>query len=458
MKLNWRVYSMVFISGLIYFFIGYYCDRSSWEFLIPSIGLLFLAYWNLVEYKSKPLFRPDHKLFNDYPILWVAIAFRCLFLFSVPVLSDDYYRFIWDGWLSVNGINPFLYTPSEVIAMPESIARGFTYDWFSELNSPAYYSVYPSVSQYIYAISAYVGGGNAIGSILVLRCIILIAEIGTIILLPRLLYSLNISRKASFIYAFNPLVIIELTGNLHLEGVLLFFLVLSIYLLQKGEWVFSAIAMAIAISTKLIPLIFLPAIIPYIGWRRSLKYFSVIVLLFLFLFYPFYTSRLTSHFMSSVELYFKNFEFNASIYYIVRELGYMITGFNQIAIIAPVLGITGFLLILFISLRGKTIAMKDFLKKLLLVATSYYLLATVVHPWYLSTLILLAVFLHGNRYVILWSCLVYISYITYRDQSYTEEIWLTLLAYLPVYYFLIKDVFLQKGLIPRSTKKEVAAR
>lgn len=64
--------------------------------------------------------------------------------------------------------------------------------------------------------------------------------------------------------------------------------------------------------------------------------------------------------MSSVELYFKNFEFNASIYYIVRELGYMITGFNQIAIIAPVLGITGFLLILFISLRGKTIAMKDF--------------------------------------------------------------------------------------------------
>lgn len=457
MKLNWRVYSMVFISGLLYLFIGYYCDRSSWEFLIPSIGLLFFAYWNLVKSKSTPLFRPDHKLFNDYPILWAAIAFRCLFLFSVPALSDDYYRFIWDGWLTVNGINPFLYTPSEVVAMSESIAKGFTYDWFSELNSPAYYSVYPSVSQYIYAISAYVGGGNVIGSILVLRCVILIAEVGTIILLPRLLYSLNISRKASFIYAFNPLVIIELTGNLHLEGVLLFFLVLSIYLLQKGKWIFSAIAMAVAISTKLIPLIFLPAFIPFIGWRRSIKYFSVIALVFSLLFYPFYTSRLITHFMSSIELYFQNFEFNASIYYIVRELGYVLTGFNQIGIIAPILGITSFLVILFISLRGTTIGIKYFLKRLLLASTAYFLLATVVHPWYLSTLILLAVFFHGNRYIIIWSCLAYLSYITYRDQSYTEQIWLTLLAYLPVYYFLVKDVYLDRVLMPRSIKKEAQA-
>lgn len=453
MKLNWRTYSIIFFSGLLYFFIGYDLNRTSWELLIPAVALLFGGYWYLVNAKNKSLFRPDHKLFNDYPILWMAIAFRVIFLFSIPALSDDYYRFVWDGLLSVKGINPFLYTPSEVITMADSLTKGFTYDWFSKLNSPAYYSVYPSVSQYIYGLSAYFGGGNIFASVIVMRVIILLAEIGVIVLLPRLLYSLNISRKASLIYAFNPLVIIELTGNLHLEGVMLFFVLLAIYQLQKGKLIVSAVAMALAISTKLIPLIFLPALIPLMGFQKAIKYFISVGLACLLLFYPFYTSTLVAHFMSSLELYFQNFEFNASIYYIIREVGYLITGYNQIWIIAPVLSVLTFLTILYISLRGRSIRMKHFLMRLLLIVTVYFLLATVVHPWYLSSMVMLAVFFNGNRYAIVWSGVAYISYVTYKDTTYTEQIWLTFLAYLPVYYFLIKDVFVDRKLKPKSTKK-----
>jgi len=455
MKLDGRTHSIIFLSGLLYFFLGYYSNRSNWALLLPAVALLFTGYWYLVTAKTSSLFKPDHKLFNDYPILWMAIAFRAIFLFSMPTLSDDYYRFIWDGWLSVNGINTFLYIPSEVSAVGDYVVKGFTYDWLSKLNSPAYYSVYPSVAQYVFSFSAYVGGGNIFASVLTLRAIILLAEIGIIILLPRLLYSLNISRKASLIYAFNPLVIIELTGNLHLESVMLFFVLLALYQLQKGKWIISGVAMAFAISTKLIPLIFLPALIPLMGFQKAIKYFAVIGLGCLLLFYPFYTSTLFTHFMSSLELYFQHFEFNASIYYIIREVGYLITGYNQIGIIAPALSILTFLTILYISLRGRSIRMKHFLMRLLLIVTFYFLLATVVHPWYLSSVVLLAVFFNGNRYAIIWSGVAYLSYVTYKDTTYTEQLWLTFLAYLPVYYFLIKDVFIDRKLKPRSTKKLV---
>ncbi len=453
MKLNWRTYSIVFLSGLLYLFIGYYCSRSSWELLLPAVGILFACYWYLVSTRTPSLFRPEHRLFNDYPILWMAIAFRFIFIFSVPELSDDYYRFIWDGWLSVNGINPFLYTPSEVVSVADNVSKGFTYDWFSKLNSPAYYSVYPSVSQYVYGFAAFVGGENIFTSVVTLRLIIILAEVGIIILLPRLLYSLNITRKASFIYVFNPLVIIELTGNLHLEGIMLLFLLLAIYQLQKGRWIYSAVAMALAISTKLIPLIFLPALIPFLGAKRALKYFMVVGLISLVLFFPFYTATLIPHFFSSIELYFQNFEFNASIYYVIREVGFLFTGFNQIQVIAPLLSIIALIVIMSLSLGKKIIRIKFFLKRLLLIITVYFLLATVVHPWYLSTLVLFAVFFNGNRYAIIWSALAYVSYITYRDSTYTEQLWLTLLAYLPVYYFLVKDVIKDRTLQPKSAKR-----
>jgi hypothetical protein len=52
---------------------------------------------------------------SEVALIGAALLFRLLLLFAVPALSDDFYRFLWDGRLSLEGINPFLYTPRQLI-------------------------------------------------------------------------------------------------------------------------------------------------------------------------------------------------------------------------------------------------------------------------------------------------------------------------------------------------------
>ncbi|NBG64806.1 hypothetical protein [Acidiluteibacter ferrifornacis] len=453
MKLTWQKALVVFGSGLIYLFIAYYLNREEWYYLFPSIAALFGGYLYLAYSRQDSLFQPNHKLFNDYPILWMAIAFRFIFIFSLPELSDDFYRFIWDGLLSVNEINPFLQKPTEVLQMTFAMERGFTSDFLNRLNSPEYYTVYPAFSQYLFMISAYIGDGNILGSVVILRIIIFAAEVGTIVLLSKLLYLINISRKAVLIYALNPLIIIELVGNVHVEAIMIFFLVAAFYQLQKGNWIYSAILMSLAICTKLIPLMLLPLLLPTIGLKKSVKYYSVVLGGCLVLFYPFLSEATVLHIGNSVGLYFQNFEFNASLYFILREVGFWITSYNQIGIIGPILSIISLGLILWISFKKLGGSFKIIFVKAILVLSIYFAFATVVHPWYLSTLIVFAVFLKGNRFALIWSALVYLSYFTYRDSNYHELVGLTLLSYLPVYYFFYRDVILDKKLKARSNKQ-----
>jgi hypothetical protein len=453
MKLTWQKALVVFGSGLIYLFIAYYLQREEWYFLFPSVLALFGGYIYLAYSSQDARFQPNHQLFNDYPILWMAIAFRFIFIFSLPELSDDFYRFIWDGLLSVNEVNPYLQKPVEVLQMTFATDRGFTADFFSRLNSPEYYSVYPAFSQYLFMISAYIGNGNILASVIVLRVFIFLAEIGTIVVLSKLLYLINISRKAVLIYALNPLIIIELMGNVHIEAIMIFFIVAALFQLQKGKWIYSAILMSFAICTKLIPLLLLPLLIPLLGAKKSMKYFLVVIVSCLVLFYPYISEVTILHIGNSIGLYFQNFEFNASVYFVLREIGFWLTSYNQIGIIGPFLSFAVFGLILWVSFKKLGNGFKTIFLKAILVVTIYFFLATVVHPWYLSTLILFAVFLKGNRYVLIWSGVVYISYYTYRDTNYQEVIWLTLLSYIPIYYFFYKDVIADRLLSPRSNKQ-----
>jgi hypothetical protein len=65
----------------------------------------------------------------------------------------------------------------------------------------------------------------------------------------------------------------------------------------------------------------------------------------------------------------------------------------------------------------------------LAILTLYFSMATTVHPWYASSLIVIAIFTKF-RYPIIWSYSVFLSYATYQTKLYQENLWLVALEYL----------------------------
>ena len=47
----------------------------------------------------------------------IGLVFRLIILISTPNLSQDFYRFFWDGQLILNGFNPYLNTPNQIIIL-----------------------------------------------------------------------------------------------------------------------------------------------------------------------------------------------------------------------------------------------------------------------------------------------------------------------------------------------------
>ena len=402
-----------------YIWLGYFTARTNF---IQVISIYFTLFGLYILILRSRIFTDNFKT-----VIGVALIFRLALLFMTPNLTDDYFRFVWDGLFTAHGYNPYLIMPSTFIHGPETVA-GISPPLYGELNSPDYYSVYPPLCQFIFGISAKLNGANILANIVTMRIFILLAESGSIILLYRLAKKLELPPSLTVIYAFNPLVIIELTGNLHFEAVTIFFLLLAVYLLIAGRQIYSAASFALAVGTKLLPFIFLPLLIKRIGWGKSLRYFAIVGAGFLLLFSPFLSAQSITNFVSSLGLYFQKFEFNASIYYLVRWIGYQITGYNTIAISGIMLAAISVSIIIVVAFRERAVSWQSLFSSMLICATVYFFFATTVHPWYLTTLVMLAVFTE-YRYPLVWSLMVILSYVAYRTFPYSENLRLVAIEY-----------------------------
>ncbi|MBG8553695.1 glycosyltransferase 87 family protein [Hymenobacter guriensis] len=376
--------------------------------------------------------------------LAAALLLRLLWLPAPPALSDDFYRFRWDGLLVANGYNPFRFRPDELVAptpaasLPPALAAQLR-QLYSQLNSPHYYSVYPPVCQGAFALGARLFPDSEQGFVLVLRLLVLAAEAATTLLLLWLLRQLRLPRTQALWYLLHPLVVVELTGNLHFEALVIALLLGAGALLLRDRWQASAGILGVAVATKLLPLVALPLLVRRLGWRRAVAYGAVCGLTVLALFSPFLTTELLQNIGRSLGLYFRTFEFNASFYYLARALGYWYWGYNKIALIGPALAGAGALGILVLAWRERLpLSGAALPRTLLLVLTLYYLLATVVHPWYLTPLLALSVFTRF-RFALVWGALVTLSYATYQTSSYRENPWLLALEYTVVLGVLLLE-------------------
>jgi hypothetical protein len=74
----------------------------------------------------------------------------------------------------------------------------------------------------------------------------------------------------------------------------------------------------------------------------------------------------------------------------------------------------------------------------------YLFCATIVHPWYISTLVAFCLFTNF-RFPIVWSFLALFSYATYQTTAYIEDLSLVGLEYAMLFGFLVWEIPMKKG-------------
>lgn len=432
----------ILLLALLLILLGYNSSRNDFFVFFTLYSLAFATY-SFILYHT---FRSTQ--LNILYYLGAAILLRLALLGMQPNLSDDFYRFVWDGRLAAAGINPFLYKPEELLNQPifEQLQLKTLYegdanaDWayYSGLNSKSYYSVYPSALQFIFLCSAWIFPDNLMGAIVVMRLFIIAAELGTLFFSLKILGYRNLDPRLLLLYALNPLIILEWTGNLHFEALAIFFLSASLWFLLKNRLFVSTLFFSGAVVSKLIPLIYLPIFFSFLGWRKGLQY-SVLsgtwVLIFLIPF--FYDINTIAHLSKSVGLYFNSFEFNASFYYLAEAIIGIFTDTIPRQQLALILNILVLIFILYLSFWRKATTVAQVQNYMLWALTAYFLATRTVHPWYIGSLVWLAIFT-GQRYPFYWSFLIGLSYITYLSGNFEEQNWAVFIEYTLLFALMMR--------------------
>lgn len=338
---------------------------------------------------------------------------------SPPEMSDDIYRYIWDGKLQCVGVNPYAFAPDD----PGLIA------YHSEtlpllVNFPHIKTIYPPVAQLVFRMSYMVFGEGVTG----MKFLFILFQLGASLVFYLLLRERKGNPWLLLLFAWNPLVVMETAVNGHLDIVMVFFLLLCLLFFYKGKYILSGLFFGMAVLSKLIPIVLLPLFLYYLylkkegGLRRSGS-FLISFLLTTAFFYAFYIDSAGNMFLTALN-YSSKWYFNNPLFHIIHF-------FTKSNPLAHLISFSLFVVVfLFIFLRPL-----PFEKKIFYTTFAFVLLNPTIHPWYLILLIGLQC-IYFSDIATLWSGLVIVSYtVVYRFKltgDWTDS-WLQLvLQYTPL--------------------------
>ena len=212
-------------------------------FSVAFVGFLVALWWN----RRHPL-----------PLVWlwaIPIAFRLILLSTTPTLSDDVYRYLWDGHVAASGTNPYSHTlNAPALDSIEIPARSLA-------NNPSLGTPYLPSAQGVFAASALVAPSEPI----TLQVVMTLFDLASAMLIVRLLALAGLPRNRVMLYLWNPLVILEIAHGAHLDAMMVFGALLAVYLALSKGLVWWAAPVVLGLSTLTKPL---PAMLAVVLWHR----------------------------------------------------------------------------------------------------------------------------------------------------------------------------------------------
>jgi len=179
--------------------------------------------------------------------LGAALTFRIVMALGPPALSDDVYRYVWDGRVQLHGIHPYRYSPDD-----PALAQLRDEVW-ERINHRELETIYPPLSQVWFLALAGVGAG-----VRGFKLAAGLLDFGAVLALSFLLRRLALPQDRLVLYAWNPLAVIETAGSGHHEPLGTALAILAAAWMIAGRASASALALAGAVHVKLLPAVLVP--------------------------------------------------------------------------------------------------------------------------------------------------------------------------------------------------------
>jgi len=383
-------------------------------FWIPYAAA-FLAYAVAVyETRSKETQQSDPARFLVL-MLSAAILFRITLLFSPPTLSDDIYRYVWDGRMQQMGINPYVHAP-------DSPALASFRDIFhASINNRHISTIYPPLTQMAFWLTDRIWHSPYAMKIFFTLC-----DIGVVGVVLGMLRRRGLPLTRALIYAWNPLVLVEAAGSGHSDPLAVGLMLAALLALLHGHPVGAPILLALSFTAKFFSVVLLPAFYRHTHRIRSLLWFPVVIVL-CYLPYADAGDRL----FHGLLVYGDKWRFNDSVFTVLLYM----TGSLEYS--KAVIGVV------FVSVMAfRFFQQPDAVKTAYVLVGAYLILTPTFQPWYMLWIVpLLCVF--PNRAWLLLSGLCMASYhvlvLFAQTGLWKENEWIRLVQFVPFYALLIGD-------------------
>ncbi len=427
------------ISAVVYFF-NFKLDHLVPEFsgrtdihvyisLFLFLSVIYLLAVLLILKNGSTIGNSKNLLFI---ILFFAIFFRlCLIALEPAALSDDMYRYIWDGRVQQSGTNPYQYPPAAEELKPLRDDR-----IFPNINRKDYPTIYPAGAQIFFRLFYMLAQDRVTGH----KGLMTFFDICTMLLLTALLRAYGFETARVLIYAWNPLVIFEIAYSGHLEGLTVFLVVAALYLNALQKKTPGIILLAVAGAVKFYPALLLAA---FLNRGNRIKGMVIFLAAFVLLYLPYIGAG--SKLPGFLPVYLNNpYEsFNLGLKYLLMllfpGLGYALL--SQLFILALM---AAGLAVLFKDKQNVQVIRYAYI----LVGWLIVLMPAALQPWYVILIVPFLAFYPSAAWLF-FTCAVVLSYVKYAAPQGVMPTWVLLVEYTPLFVLLAAG-FLLKSFAVRS--------
>jgi len=449
----------------------------------PILVYLALYFTLIVLYILTWLFVRKHP--GDRGIFWMIIVFGLLFrvaiLPSQQIQEDDVYRYLWDGKVFANGINPFEYAPSEVhdfkslrIQNPENYYETYiernereleildalkwktpqSVQYLERVNHPDVSTIYPPMAQFVFRWVHEIKPDN----IVAMRVGFLIFDVMALVFIVGILSRLGLDKSGCLIYFWSPLIIKETFNSTHLDIIGISLLCGSIYFLVSQRHSLATLFLAFSFLGKLYPVILFPLYLQAcyektaqegknIGLSllgNSFLFLAVIVLGFM----PFMGIGL--QIFDGLKAFTLYWQSNDSIFAILVFIFKNISGgfANQTVLSNPLpiflskvtvaMTLTGVLIVLMCKRTSLLRQPIEFVRGFFWLMALVFLLSPVQNPWYLCWVVPFLCLFPSRAWIVLTGLVGFYYLDFYFDYQEIQAFsaWIPWVEYLPFYFLL----------------------